>query len=482
MTTQPFGENTKFKPRAMPECTSSGPRALLAFPQPSGRWDVTPARSTGHKVCCEAQSQCHPGPSSRRPEPAPVPQPAFPFWGRSPSPGGESSKAFRALLQLTQNPKPMSEPAAYGHSPCRDSAATTSPQTGTWVSGNGAWLRASEPRPTGTCCLRSPRRRRSLPGPTLTTATSLRPVPWHPSSLGVGRNLRGQEAQIAPGRAEPGRSKRRRSAPGSWAYERERPRAGHDGTGRGARKKRPSPLRSALGLGGPPTLIGRPSPARWLAAWARRRRAVRSGVCGAVCRPACGAGKDPENKQPLPCERSSSGLRQSLRRCGSAQTPKVRTRSRGRGGGWGSRGAGPGPGRTERVGSGEAAMAAALWPALLLRQAGNSAATAASGPGFRPPAVGRPLCPSFHRGKLGRRASGPLPGPRPHPRPQPDSKWGPGPCALGTEALKLEGRGVLDGGSIWRELTGRRPGGGERPLVWMQWGMGLGPSTGHVLG
>lgn len=32
---------------------------------------------------------------------------------------------------------------------------------------------------------------------------------------------------------------------------------------------------------------------------------MRSGVCGAVCRPACGAGKDPENKQPLLCESSS---------------------------------------------------------------------------------------------------------------------------------------------------------------------------------
>ncbi|CAO2605795.1 CCHC-type zinc finger nucleic acid binding protein, partial [Lemmus lemmus] len=36
-----------------------------------------------------------------------------------------------------------------------------------------------------------------------------------------------------------------------------------------------------------------------------RRRAVRSGVCGAVCRPACGAGKDSENKQPLLCESPS---------------------------------------------------------------------------------------------------------------------------------------------------------------------------------
>lgn len=61
------------------------------------------------------------------------------------------------------------------------------------------------------------------------------------------------------------------------------------------------------------------------------------------------------------------------------------------------------------VGSGEAAMAAALWPALLLRQAGNWAATVASSPGFRPAAVGPPCRPSFRLGKLGRRPSGPFP-------------------------------------------------------------------------
>lgn len=39
-------------------------------------------------------------------------------------------------------------------------------------------------------------------------------------------------------------------------------------------------------------------------------------ACWAVCRPACGAGKDPENKQQLPCEPPSPGPRPSLRRCG----------------------------------------------------------------------------------------------------------------------------------------------------------------------
>lgn len=45
-------------------------------------------------------------------------------------------------------------------------------------------------------------------------------------------------------------------------------------------------------------------------------------------------------------------------------------------------------------------MAAALWPSLLLRQAVQSVATAASSPGFRPPAVRRSSRPSFCPGKL----------------------------------------------------------------------------------
>lgn len=196
---------------------------------------------------------------------------------------------------------------------------------------------------------------------------------------------------------------------------------------------------------------------------------MRSGVCGAVCRPACGAGKDPENKQPLPCEPPSPGPRPSLRRCGPAQTPKVRARSRA----WG-RGASAGRAVAEadgEVGSGSAAMAAALWPALLLRQAGNSAAAAVPGPGFRAAAVGRPRRPSFRLGKPGRRASGPLPGPGRAPG-RGLKRRRPGPCALGTEALRPRGSRVRDGGAIWRELTGGR----------LRVGRVGGVSAGHVLG
>lgn len=53
----------------------------------------------------------------------------------------------------------------------------------------------------------------------------------------------------------------------------------------------------------------------------------------------------------------------------------------------GNRVAGPVPKRTKRVRSGEAVMAAALWPSPLLRQAGNSAATAVSGRSFWTSAV-----------------------------------------------------------------------------------------------
>lgn len=134
------------------------------------------------------------------------------------------------------------------------------------------------------------------------------------------------------------------------------------------------------------------------------------------------------------------------------------------------------------VGSGEAAMAAALWPALLLRQAGNSAATTTSCSAFRPAAVGRPCRLSFRLGKLGRRASGPLPEPRPHPRPQPHSKRGPSPCALGTEALRLRGsrnagRRVDLAGTSWKEAVWW-----EKDPGVVGGGMGFGIYAGHVLG
>lgn len=118
---------------------------------------------------------------------------------------------------------------------------------------------------------------------------------------------------------------------------------------------------------------------------------MRSGVCGAVCRPACGAGKDPENKQPLPAEPPSPGLRpESPLPAGPLRRREVRAEGGGWGPGWGKGGGPPrrvGPaaeaGTDEGEAREEAAMAAALGPApRLLRQAGSSAA-AARGSGTR---------------------------------------------------------------------------------------------------
>lgn len=53
----------------------------------------------------------------------------------------------------------------------------------------------------------------------------------------------------------------------------------------------------------------------------------------------------------------------------------------------GNRVVGPVLKRMKRVRSGEAVMAAAVWPSALLRQAGNSAATPASGRSFWTPPV-----------------------------------------------------------------------------------------------
>lgn len=102
-------------------------------------------------------------------------------------------------------------------------------------------------------------------------------------------------------------------------------------------------------------------------------------------------------------------------------------------------------------------MAAAFWPPPLLRQAGSW---------LPPPPRARfrtrrswATLPPFLR---------PLPGPRPHPRPQPDSRCGPGPDALGTEALRL--RGLRNAG---RSVDVARPYvGGERTLLRMEGGWG----------
>lgn len=126
-------------------------------------------------------------------------------------------------------------------------------------------------------------------------------------------------------------------------------------------------------------------------------------------------------------------------------------------------------------------MAASLEPFPLLRQAGNSAAPAVSGPSFRPPAVGVPSRPSFRPGKLGPRASWPLSGRRPHPRPQPlqpTRPWLVRSWDRGSEPSRVSGCGTegrfggnfFKGGLVVGKGLGAEGGG---------WGWAL--NAGHVL-
>lgn len=112
-------------------------------------------------------------------------------------------------------------------------------------------------------------------------------------------------------------------------------------------------------------------------------------------------------------------------------------------------------------------MAASLEPFPLLRQAGNSAATAVFGPGSRPPAVGVPSRPSsrpsFRPGKRGPRASWPLSLAKAAPQAVAfTANEALALCAPGTEAGAFEGLGMRGGGSFWRERVESRPCGGKR--------------------
>lgn len=111
---------------------------------------------------------------------------------------------------------------------------------------------------------------------------------------------------------------------------------------------------------------------------------MRSGVCGAVCRPACGAGKDSENKQPLICESSSRACVRVSTAVGSSDAE---------GEGWGCKprrgGRGVGVAETDRGPELRGAMAAAPWPAPCCVRRG-ARPVCLLGLGFRPAAVGRP--------------------------------------------------------------------------------------------
>lgn len=112
-------------------------------------------------------------------------------------------------------------------------------------------------------------------------------------------------------------------------------------------------------------------------------------------------------------------------------------------------------------------MAAALRPALLLRQAGSPASASASDLGFRRAAPWRPCRPSSCPETRGCRASGPAPRPRPHPRPQASGEGGPTRAPLGAEASGGAGPRADLAGTSWGRPWGghgpwlRRKGGGE---------------------
>lgn len=171
---------------------------------------------------------------------------------------------------------------------------------------------------------------------------------------------------------------------------------------------------------------------------------MRSGVCGAVCRPACGAGRVPENKQPPLRELPSRSAPES-RPLRAPATRKVRPRA-GRGPRRGGRPRAEGRARA-------AAMAAALRPAPLLRQAGSRPPP--PGPGLRRTAG----CPRAL--PAARDAGPPRWGLRDPAAPGPPPGGVRGRASLGLRrGLRAAGRGWLGGKVRGGGRVGRARGGG----------------------
>jgi hypothetical protein len=148
---------------------------------------------------------------------------------------------------------------------------------------------------------------------------------------------------------------------------------------------------------------------------------VRSGVCGAVCRPACGAGKDPENKQPLLCESPSWFFVRVSSAVGSSDAEGERR-------GCSLRNGGGGVGAAETDGGPElrGAMAAAPRPAPCCVRRG-ARPERRLGSSFWPAVLWRASCPSCGAGTRAG-AWGPLLAPR---ATQASSVWRRGPAPLG---------------------------------------------------
>lgn len=176
---------------------------------------------------------------------------------------------------------------------------------------------------------------------------------------------------------------------------------------------------------------------------------MRSGVCGAVCRSACGAGKDPENKQPLSCEPPSP----ACVRVSAAADRSDAEGEAGVGSGAGVRADPRAAGRARGGGDGGRA------PACAAAASGGKRGCRRPGPGQRP-TVGR-LPPGTRRRLLPGRAQA-----------QPRSRRGRAPLGRRLGLWGLRGGGGF-GGNV---LGGGRVGG--EASEWRE--EGTGPGAGHV--
>lgn len=193
---------------------------------------------------------------------------------------------------------------------------------------------------------------------------------------------------------------------------------------------------------------------------------MRSGVCGAVCRPACGAGKDSENKQSLLCQSPSWFYVRVSSTVGSSD-------AEGESRGCSLRNGGRGVGAAETDGGPElrGPMAAAPWPAPCCVRRG-ARPDCRLGPNFWPAALGRAFWPSCGAGtRAGVRE--PLSAPR---ATQASSVWRRGPAPLGSRrggsraglaprasVAGTHGTGRCGGGERLLEMEVPRPSSGWRP-------------------
>lgn len=194
---------------------------------------------------------------------------------------------------------------------------------------------------------------------------------------------------------------------------------------------------------------------------------MRSGVCGAVCRPACGAGKDSENKQSLLCESPSWFY---VRVSSSVSSSDAEGESRG----CSLRNGGRGVGAAETDGGPElrGPMAAAPWPAPCCVRRG-ARPDCRLGPNFWPAALGRAFWPSCGAGTRAGVRGASL-GPQGHAG---LIRVATRPGALGAEAGRVARGPSAEGqcggnswnGAVWRGRAPARGGGPQAELRVEAW-------------